>query len=121
MTENYHVVAVNGSPHEGFGNTSRMLTMLGENLSREGLELEEIFLSQYQIGFCTGCATCWSPAPAGSGTITTWWSVPSWRLMPLSWPLRVYIFNVTAQMKTFLDRSLGYRHRPRGDWKPGWP
>ena len=58
MTENYHVVAVNGSPHEGFGNTSQMLTMLGENLSREGLELEEIFLSQYQIGFCTGCATC---------------------------------------------------------------
>jgi multimeric flavodoxin WrbA len=48
-----------------------MLTMLGENLSREGLELEEIFLSQYQIGFCTGCATCLSPAPAGSGTITT--------------------------------------------------
>jgi hypothetical protein len=22
-------------------------------------------------------------------------------------------------MKTFLDRSLGYGHRPRGDWKPG--
>jgi len=29
MTEKYHVVAVNGSPHEGFGNTSQMLTMLG--------------------------------------------------------------------------------------------
>ena len=58
MTEHYHVVAINGSPHEGFGNTSQMLAMLGENLSREGVELEEIFLSQYQIGFCTGCATC---------------------------------------------------------------
>ena len=58
MTEQYRVVAVNGSPHEGFGNTSQMLAMLGENLSREGVELEEIFLSQYQIGFCTGCATC---------------------------------------------------------------
>ncbi len=58
MTEPYRVVAINGSPHEGFGNTSQMLAMLGENLSREGLELEEIFLSQHQIGFCTGCATC---------------------------------------------------------------
>ena len=119
MTENYHVVAVNGSPHEGFGNTSQMLTMLGENLSREGLELEEIFLSQYQIGFCTGCATC---LESGSCWVrddynTVVRTVLEADAVILASP--VYIFNVTAQMKTFLDRSLGYGHRPRGDWKPG--
>ena len=58
MTEPYRVIAINGSPHEGFGNTSQMLAMLGQNLAREGLELEEIFLNQQQIGFCTGCGTC---------------------------------------------------------------
>ena len=119
MTENYHVVAVNGSPHEGFGNTSQMLTMLGENLSREGLELEEIFLSQYQIGFCTGCATC---LESGSCWVrddynTVVRTVLEADAVILASP--VYIFNITAQMKTFLDRSLGYGHRPRGDWKPG--
>ncbi len=119
MTEPYHVVAVNGSPHEGFGNTSQMLAMLGDNLSREGLELEEIFLSQYQIGFCTGCATClesgacWVRDDYNSVVRT----VLEADAVILASP--VYIFNVTAQMKTFLDRSLGYGHRPRGDWKPG--
>jgi multimeric flavodoxin WrbA len=119
MTEHYHVVAVNGSPHEGFGNTSQMLAMLGENLSREGLQLEEIFLSQYQIGFCTGCATClesgscWVRDDYNSVVRT----VLEADAVILASP--VYIFNITAQMKTFLDRSLGYGHRPRGDWKPG--
>jgi multimeric flavodoxin WrbA/putative sterol carrier protein len=119
MTENYHVVAVNGSPHEGFGNTSQMLTMLGENLAREGLQLEEIFLSQYQIGFCTGCATClesgscWVRDDYNSVVRT----VLEADAVILASP--VYIFNITAQMKTFLDRSLGYGHRPRGGWKPG--
>jgi multimeric flavodoxin WrbA/putative sterol carrier protein len=96
-----------------------MLAMLGENLSREGLELEEIFLSQYQIGFCTGCATCLETGDC--------WVRDDYKSVVrlvleadaviLASP--VYIFNITAQMKTFLDRSLGYGHRPRGTWKPG--
>ncbi|MEJ2672217.1 MAG: NAD(P)H-dependent oxidoreductase [Deltaproteobacteria bacterium] len=119
MTRPYQVVAVNGSPHESFGNTSQMLMMLGENLSREGFEMEEIFLSQHQIGFCTGCATCLE-------TDSCWVrddyksvvrSVLEADAVILASP--VYFFNVTAQMKTFIDRSLGYGHRPRGDWKPG--
>lgn len=119
MSEHYQVVAINGSPHEGFGNTSQMLAMLGQNLSREGLELEEIFLSQHQIGFCTGCATC---LETGACWVRDDYksvvrSVLKADAVILASP--VYFFNVTAQMKTFLDRSLGYGHRPRGDWKPG--
>jgi multimeric flavodoxin WrbA/putative sterol carrier protein len=119
MDAQYRVVAVNGSPHEGFGNTSQMLAMLGENLSREGLELEEIFLSQYQIGFCTGCATCLEDGACwvrdDYNSVVR--NVLEADAVILASP--VYFFNVTAQMKTFLDRSLGYGHRPRGDWKPG--
>jgi multimeric flavodoxin WrbA len=119
MTEPYRVVAVNGSPHEGFGNTSQMLAMLGQNLSREGLELEEIFLSQHQIGFCTGCATCLETE--GCWVRDDYKSVVRSVLeadaVILASP--VYFFNVTAQMKTFLDRSLGYGHRPQRGWKPG--
>jgi len=119
MSEHYHVVAINGSPHEGFGNTSQMLAMLGQHLSLAGMELEEIFLSQHQIGFCTGCATC---LETGSCWVRDDYnsvvrSVLEADAVILASP--VYFFNVTAQMKTFLDRSLGYGHRPRGDWKPG--
>jgi multimeric flavodoxin WrbA/putative sterol carrier protein len=96
-----------------------MLAMLGENLSREGLDLEEIFLSQYQIGYCTGCATC---LETGGCWVRDEYKTVMRRVLEadaviLASP--VYFFNVTAQMKTFLDRSLGYGHRPRGDWKPG--
>jgi multimeric flavodoxin WrbA/putative sterol carrier protein len=31
----------------------------------------------------------------------------------------VYFRHVTAQMKTFIDRSLAYGHKPRTEWKPG--
>jgi len=119
MTEPYRVVAVNGSPHEGFGNTSQMIAMLREHLAAEGCELEEIFLSQFQIGFCTGCATC---LETGSCWVRDDYNSVVRNVLEadaviLASP--VYFFNVTAQMKTFLDRSLGYGHRPRGDWKPG--
>jgi multimeric flavodoxin WrbA/putative sterol carrier protein len=119
MTEQYRVVAVNGSPHEGFGNTSQMLAMLGENLSREGLELEEIFLSQYQIGFCTGCATCLETGDCWVRDDYKSVVRPVLEADAVILASPVYIFNITAQMKTFLDRSLGYGHRPRGTWKPG--
>ena len=119
MTETYRVVAINGSPHEGFGNTSQMIAMLGQHLSPAGLELEEIFLSQQQIGFCTGCATCLETGACwvrdDYNSVVR--SVLEADAVILASP--VYFFNVTAQMKTFLDRSLGYGHRPRGDWKPG--
>jgi multimeric flavodoxin WrbA/putative sterol carrier protein len=119
MTESYRVIAINGSPHEGFGNTSQMLAMLGQNLAQEGLELEEIFLNQQQIGFCTGCGTCletegcWVRDDHRSVVR----SVLEADAVILASP--VYFFNVTAQMKTFLDRSLGYGHRPQSGWKPG--
>jgi multimeric flavodoxin WrbA/putative sterol carrier protein len=31
----------------------------------------------------------------------------------------VYFLHVTGQMKTFLDRSLAFGHKPRSTWKPG--
>lgn len=119
MTESYRVIAINGSPHEGFGNTSQMLAMLRQNLAREGLEMEEIFLNQQKIGYCTGCGTCletegcWVRDDHKSVVRT----VLEADAVILASP--VYFLNVTAQMKTFLDRSLGYGHRPQQGWKPG--
>jgi multimeric flavodoxin WrbA len=115
----YQVAVVNGSPHVGFGNTSQMVAMLKANLEPEGFALEEIFLSQHDIKYCTGCALC---LEKGACWIRDDYKGLVKRLLDadaviLASP--VYGFNVTAQMKTFMDRSLGYGHRPRGTWKPG--
>ncbi|MBF0527091.1 MAG: SCP2 sterol-binding domain-containing protein, partial [Deltaproteobacteria bacterium] len=81
--------------------------------------VEEIFLSEKRIEYCVGCALCLEKGKC-------------WRLddhaqimekllaadgVILGSP--VYIKHVTAQMKTFLDRSLPYGHKPRTSWKPG--
>jgi multimeric flavodoxin WrbA/putative sterol carrier protein len=119
MSEKYKAVALNGSPHEGFGNTSQMLAMLREHLAGEGFGLEEIFLSQQHIEYCTGCAVCLEKGACWirddhKGVVKKLLDADA---VILASP--VYFRQVTAQMKTFLDRSLGYGHRPRGTWKPG--
>jgi multimeric flavodoxin WrbA/putative sterol carrier protein len=115
----YQVVVVNGSPHVGFGNTSQMVAMLKTALEPEGFALEEIFLSQHDIKPCAGCALC---LEKGACWIRDDYKGLMQRVLAadaviLASP--VYFLNVTGRMKTFLDRSLGYGHRPRGTWKPG--
>lgn len=112
-------VAINGSPHAGPGNTSQMLAMLREYMEKEGFEYEEIFLSQYKIFYCIGCGVC---IEKGSCWIKDDYKALNRKVLEahaiiLASP--VYFLNVTAQMKTFLDRSLTYGHKPRRTWKPG--
>ena len=119
MTQKPAIVAVNGSPHAGAGNTALMIEMLRDPLARAGFDLEVIQLCDHEIEFCTGCAVCmekgkcWIPDDhrklvkrllAADGIV-------------LACP--VYFFHVTAQMKTFLDRCLAFGHKPRPTWKPG--
>lgn len=119
MTQKPTIVAINGSPHSGIGNTGLMIEMFRTPLAEAGFELEVIQLSDHEIEFCTGCAVCmekgkcWIPDDhrqlvnrllAADGII-------------LASP--VYFFHVTAQMKTFIDRSLAFGHKPRSTWKPG--
>ena len=119
MAPKPNIVAVIGTPHQVVGNTSQMVEMMRPALEAEGFTLEIVYLSAHQIEYCTGCAwclekgRCWIPDDhanimkkvlAADGLI-------------LGSP--VYFSTVTAQMKTFIDRSLAYGHKPRGTWKPG--
>ena len=119
MTQKPTIVALNGSPHAGIGNTSLMIEMLREPLIKSDFDLEVIELCGHQIEFCSGCGVCmdkgkcWIPDDhrnvikrllAADGIV-------------LASP--VYFLHVTAQMKAFIDRSLAYGHKPRTSWKPG--
>jgi multimeric flavodoxin WrbA/putative sterol carrier protein len=119
MSNPLKVVAVNGSPHQGIGNTSLMTQMMAPVLAKEGIDLEEIFLARKRIEYCVGCAVCLEKGKC--------WrqddhpeiidSVLRADAVILASP--VYFKHVTAQMKAFIDRSLGYGHKPRTTWKPG--
>ncbi len=119
MSDKLTIVAINGSPHGAIGNTSIMVAMIANALSTEGIRVEEIFLSDRRVEYCLGCGVCiekrkcWrqddhaeivDKIMAADGII-------------LASP--VYFKHVTAQMKTFIDRSLSLGHRPRTSWKPG--
>jgi multimeric flavodoxin WrbA/putative sterol carrier protein len=119
MEHPFTIVAVNGSPHSGIGNTALMLEMLRQPLAEQGCALEVVALCEHEIEYCTGCAfcmekgKCWIPDDhhaiverllAADGVI-------------LASP--VYFYHVTAQMKAFLDRSLAWGHKPQPSWKPG--
>jgi multimeric flavodoxin WrbA/putative sterol carrier protein len=113
------VVAVNGSPHAGVGNTALMIEMLRPALAAEGFALEVITLTDHAIEYCTGCAwcldkgRCWIPDDH-AGIVQRLLDADG---IILASP--VYFFHVTAQMKTFLDRSLAFGHKPQPTWKPG--
>lgn len=113
------VVAVNGSPHSGIGNTALMIEMLRPTLTQEGFELEIVNLSDHEIRYCTGCAFCMEK---GKCWIDDDHRRIADRLLAAAGVVLaspVYIMHVTGQMKTFLDRSLTLGHKPRPTWKPG--
>jgi multimeric flavodoxin WrbA/putative sterol carrier protein len=113
------VVALNGSPHAGIGNTAQMIEMLRPGLEAQGLTLEVINLAGQEIVYCQGCGWCMEK---GACWIDDGHRAIMQRLLAadaviLASP--VYFFHVTAQMKTFLDRCLAWGHKPRATWKPG--
>jgi multimeric flavodoxin WrbA/putative sterol carrier protein len=119
MSRQLKVVAINGSPHQGIGNTSLMIRMLADTLSEEGIELEEILLAGKRIEYCVGCALCLEKGRCWrqddhSGITDKLFGADA---IILASP--VYFKHVTAQMKTFIDRSLAFGHKPNRAWKPG--
>ena len=119
MNANHTVVAVNGSPHAGAGNTAMMIGMLREALAAEGIAVETIHLCGREIEYCIGCGHCMEK---GKCWIVDDHAGIAERLLAADGVILaspVYFSHVTAQMKAFLDRSLALGHKPRDTWKPG--
>ena len=98
------VVAIVGSPHAK-GNTSYLTDIALKELAAKGIETEKIVLGQCAIGPCLGHDKC--------GTFTVCkvkddapgiiWKFNSADAVILASP--VYFYDVTAQMKAFIDRN----------------
>jgi multimeric flavodoxin WrbA len=57
------VLAINGSPHKGKGNTAVILGPFLEGLRDAGAEVELLYTRDLDINSCLGCFGCWIKTP----------------------------------------------------------
>lgn len=98
------VVAIVGSPHIA-GNTSYLVDQALKELSLEGVETEKIVLAQYVINPCQGHENCDTFAECkqrdDAPRIIEKFNQADGVILASP----VYFFDVTAQMKAFIDRN----------------
>jgi multimeric flavodoxin WrbA len=102
------ILAVNGSPHGQLGRTERILHPFLEGAREAGADVETVYLKDEQINYCQGCFTCWSTTPGtcihNDDMPPLLSSIRQGDMVVYATPL--YVFSVTAQMKTFMDRHI---------------
>jgi len=57
------VVAINGSPKGSRSNTAVMIQALLNGFSSTGSDTSQIYLADKDIGYCSGCYSCWTKTP----------------------------------------------------------
>lgn len=105
------VFSVLGSPNKN-GNTAALLKefLRGVQENHEGVEYSEVFLQEKKISGCTACNSCRNDT---KGCIIKddmqllYEEVKSSNILVLATP--IYWWNMTAQLKTFIDRLYALR------------
>lgn len=112
------VLGIGGSPRKG-GNSDILMGRILKGTLDEGVPTEEIQLRDYQVQPCNGCERCRKDERCTGVKDGMQLIYPKIRealgLVVIS---PIYSYNVTAQMKAFLDRLYGFYHF--GDERPGY-
>lgn len=105
------IVAVNGSPRGMKGSTGRLLEEVIAGATASGAEVEIINLSQSPLKPCVACDACHKVGvcPIQDDYESIREKIEASDAIIYASPN--YIFSVTAQMKSFLDRCNGLAHR----------
>ncbi len=111
-----NVIAINGSPRNK--NTYYLLQQLKEKLHKEDVTIEIINLSDYTINHCIGCQNCVKnkPCPLKDDVHSIIEKLKSADGILLSSP--VYMSNISGKLKSFIDRTCYWFHRPELVGKP---
>jgi multimeric flavodoxin WrbA len=120
MQHQFTIIGVNGSPRKA--NTDLILTeALSAAASAGNIKTEKINLREEKIGYCIGCFKCndANDYPSGCAVHRDAMDILTAKLIKchgLILASPVYFGGVTAQMKTFMDRTeplLRYAPEPR--------
>ncbi len=103
------ILAINGSPRGKKSNTDRILQPFLEGARETGAETETVYLKDKKINYCIGCFTCWTETPGvcihkNDDMPALLEKLIEADVVVYATPL--YVFTVSAQMKTFMDRHI---------------
>ena len=104
------IIALIGSPHGGTGNTARLTSLVTQAATIAGAEVETIFLTGPELRPCRACDTCHrrGDCPQDDEFSVLRAKISAADALILASPN--YIYNVSAQLKTFMDRCCGIIH-----------
>lgn len=106
------LVSINGSPHGARGGTGRIAAWVIDACCAGGAEATRYDLAEMKIERCLGCGRCMNtgdcPIQDDVTSIHAAWRTAD--IVILSSP--THVFHVTDLMKSFIDRTAGYYHRP---------
>ena len=98
------IVAIVGSPRPG-GNTSYLVDQALQEAATHGVETEKIILTQYRVNPCQGHEDCASFSACRQDDDAPWILDKFSTADGLILGSPVYYYNMTAQMKAFVDRN----------------
>lgn len=102
--KNVKILGVSGSPRKN-GNTDVLLDSFLKGAESEGADTKKIHLKEYSIESCIGCEACRKDGTCTrfhDGMELLYPEIEECKGLILGSP--VYNYNVTAEMKTFIDR-----------------
>ncbi len=104
------IIALIGSPHVSKGNTARLTRIVLEGAEAQGAKTETIYLTGKNVSFCKACDACHKRGrcPQDDEYEAIRDKILEADGLILASPN--YIFNVSGQMKAFMDRCCGVIH-----------
>jgi multimeric flavodoxin WrbA len=113
------IVAITSSPKGKKSNTLQLVNAAAEGAREAGADVDVIDITKHRIKYCKGCVTCYKKGRCvqKDGYQEIWDKVIGADGIILSSPN--YIDGVTAQLKTFIDRSANAIHEQLFEGKYG--
>ena len=104
------LLAIIGSPRPN-GNTNYLVDQALEEAARLGIQTEKVILSQYKVSPCLGHDNCASRDSCQQKDDAVWILDKFCEADGVILATPVYYYNVSAQMKAFIDRNYFlYKH-----------
>lgn len=101
-----NIVVINGSPKGKNSNTNVIVNSLLKGAMEAGAQTMNIYLSEKNIKYCTGCIACWIKHPGrciiSDDMAEIISKLGTANVIALATP--VYFENMTSLLKTFIDR-----------------
>jgi multimeric flavodoxin WrbA len=104
------VVGISGSPRKG-GNTEFLLSEALAGAFERGFEVERLFCSELNVGFCKDCGSCAKGKPCPEEDDMPAVLAALERADGIIAASPVYFGSVTAQLKAVFDRTIPLRRQ----------